>query len=117
MKIAIVVQRFGTEIVGGAEAHAATLATQLFREYETPIEVITTTAKSYQTWQNEYPEGLEKKPGLRVRRFNSDAQRARWFSQYNRLATPLIKKLGRYAFLKPLAVLLEKIWFSKNASI
>ncbi|MSO48811.1 MAG: glycosyltransferase family 1 protein [Acidobacteria bacterium] len=67
MKIAIVVQRYGTEINGGAELHARYVAERLSRHAS--VEVLTTCAKDYLTWKNEWPSGEETVNGIRVRRF------------------------------------------------
>jgi len=67
VKIALVVQRYGAEISGGAELHARYIAEHLARHAE--VEVLTTCAKDYITWQNELAPGVEKVNGLQVRRF------------------------------------------------
>ena len=67
MKIAIVVQRYGAEINGGAELHARYIAERLSRH--TSVEVLTTCAKDYLTWKNEWPAGEETIHGIKVRRF------------------------------------------------
>lgn len=66
-KIAIVVQRYGNEVNGGAELHAKLLAEQLNSLYE--LEVLTTTALDYNLWENYYPKGLELINNVSVRRF------------------------------------------------
>jgi glycosyltransferase involved in cell wall biosynthesis len=67
MTIAIVVQRYGADINGGAELHARYIAERLSRH--ATVEVITTCARDYVTWRNELPEGVETINGLAVRRF------------------------------------------------
>lgn len=67
MKLAVVVQRYGADINGGAELHARYVAEHLARHYE--VEVLTTCARDYVTWANEVPAGLEDVHGVRVRRF------------------------------------------------
>jgi len=39
------------------------------------VEVLTTCAKDYVTWRNEYPEGVEQVQGVPVRRFKTDRVR------------------------------------------
>jgi glycosyltransferase involved in cell wall biosynthesis len=66
-KIAIVVQRYGEEINGGAELHARLLAERLKEKYE--IDVLTSCSFDYHKWDNRYPEGEEVINGVRVLRF------------------------------------------------
>lgn len=67
MKIAVVVQRYGADINGGAELHARYIAEHLSRHAE--VEVLTTCARDYVTWKNELPPGEERVNGVVVRRF------------------------------------------------
>ena len=67
MKIAIVVQRYGAEINGGAELHARYIAEHLARHVS--VEVLTTCARDYITWANDYPPGETTAGPIRVRRF------------------------------------------------
>ncbi len=67
MKIAVVVQRYGQAINGGAELHARYVAEHLARHGD--VEVLTTCATDYVTWRNELEAGVEKVNGVPVRRF------------------------------------------------
>ena len=67
MKLAVVVQRYGQAINGGAELHARYIAEHLSRHAE--VEVLTTCASNYVTWRNELPAGIERINGVTVRRF------------------------------------------------
>jgi glycosyltransferase involved in cell wall biosynthesis len=67
VRIAVVVQRYGGEINGGAELHARYVAEHLARHAE--VEVLTTCARDYVTWANELPVGTDTVGGLTVRRF------------------------------------------------
>lgn len=67
MKLAIVVQRYGAAISGGAELHARYVAERLARH--ATVEVLTTCARDYITWKNELPAGEETVNRIRVRRF------------------------------------------------
>jgi glycosyltransferase involved in cell wall biosynthesis len=67
VKLAVVVQRYGHSISGGAELHARYVAEHLAHHAE--VEVITTCAIDYVTWRNELTPGTELVNGLPVRRF------------------------------------------------
>lgn len=73
MKLAIVVQRYGADINGGAELHARYVAEHLSRHAE--VEVLTTCARDYVTWRDEYAPGIETVNGVRVHRFRVDHER------------------------------------------
>jgi len=73
MKLAVVVQRYGADINGGAELHARYIAERLSLYAE--IEVVTTCARDYVTWKNELPEGIERINGIQTRRFAVDRER------------------------------------------
>jgi glycosyltransferase involved in cell wall biosynthesis len=67
MKLAVVVQRYGADISGGAELHARYIAERLARHAQ--VEVVTTCARDYVTWRNELDAGVEQVNGIPVRRF------------------------------------------------
>ena len=73
MKVALVVQRYGADINGGAEQHARYIAEHLARHVE--VEVLTTCASDYITWRNERPAGVEAVHGVPVRRFPVSRER------------------------------------------
>ncbi|SFL04199.1 Glycosyltransferase involved in cell wall bisynthesis [Porphyromonadaceae bacterium KH3CP3RA] len=84
-KIAIVVQRYGKEVNGGAELHARLLAERLKERYE--VDVLTSCSLDYHKWDNHYPSGEEMIDGVRVLRFineNEDRKKARRLSRYLR---------------------------------
>ncbi len=72
-KIAIVVQRFGEDILGGAERHAFILAKKLSKRFD--VTVLSTCAKDYYSWKNEYSEGGCEVGGIKVIRFKTDFPR------------------------------------------
>ena len=73
MRIAFVVQRYGAEILGGSEYHCRLIAERLAGRHE--VDVLTTCARDYITWKNEYPEGEDRIRRVTVRRFANDRTR------------------------------------------
>jgi glycosyltransferase involved in cell wall biosynthesis len=67
VKLAVVVQRYGADVNGGAELHARYVAERLSRHAQ--VEVLTTCARDYVTWRNELAPGADTVNGLAVRRF------------------------------------------------
>ena len=67
MKIGFIVQRYGAEILGGSEYHCRLIAERLAQRHA--VEVLTTCARDYITWANEYPPGIDRIRGVTVRRF------------------------------------------------
>ena len=80
MKLAFVVQRYGSEVLGGSEQLCRLVAERLASEHE--VEVLTTCARDYVTWKNEYPEGSDRIRGVTVRRFAT--ARTRDLDSFNR---------------------------------
>ncbi len=80
-KIAFVVQRYGVDVLGGSESHCRQVVEHLSSHYD--IEVLTTCAKDYWTWENEYPAGPTQVNGVRVRRFSTVRPRAADFQQFS----------------------------------
>ncbi len=113
MRIGIVVQRYGEEVVGGAELHARWIAQRLAERHQ--VEVLTTCAVDYLTWENRYPEGVTELAGVPVRRFrtsrlrtaegfdqlsskvhlaeHSDAEERRWMEEHGPVTPGLLKYL------------------------
>ena len=67
MKLAFVIQRYGPEVAGGAEAHCRGLVRALKPRHQ--IEVLTTCALDYITWKNHYPAGTTTIDDVPVTRF------------------------------------------------
>ena len=72
-RIAFVIQRYGENITGGAEAECRQVAERLTRFYA--VDVLTTTATDHLSWKNVLPAGASQLNGVTVRRFPSDSER------------------------------------------
>ena len=82
MKLAFIVQRYGAEILGGSEYHCRLVAEHLAKRHE--VEVLTTCAKEYTTWDNVYSEGSDRICGVTVRRFaNAQSRDLKSFNEYS----------------------------------
>jgi glycosyltransferase involved in cell wall biosynthesis len=74
ISIGIVVQRYGNEVIGGAETLARNVAERMLRQGHR-VTVFTTCAKDYITWRNEYAAGETLLRGVRIRRFPVSRER------------------------------------------
>ena len=82
MRIAFIVQRYGIEILGGSEYHCRLIAERMAGQHD--VDVLTTCARDYITWANEYPEGSERINGVTVHRFpNSHTRDIDAFNRYS----------------------------------
>jgi len=74
MRLLMVVQRYGVDVFGGAEAYARQLATRLAaRGHE--MDVLTSCARDYVSWANHYPPGSEVIEGVNVHRLPAAIER------------------------------------------
>jgi len=73
MRLAFVVQRYGEEVTGGAEALCRWVAERMRKYFA--VEVLTTCALDYLTWDNHYPPGVTEVNSVVVRRFPTDVSR------------------------------------------
>jgi glycosyltransferase involved in cell wall biosynthesis len=113
MRLGVVVQRYGDEVVGGAELHARWIAQRLAARHQ--VEVLTTCALDYLTWENQYEPGVGTVGGLTVRRFpvarrrtpegfdpltskvhlsdHSDKEERRWMEEHGPVTPGLLEHL------------------------
>lgn len=71
MRVAFVVQRFGAEVAGGAEALCRSTAHALAARGD-EVEIYTTTARDYLTWAPHYSAGTSRDGEVVVHRFPAD---------------------------------------------
>ncbi len=74
-RIVFVVQRYGTDVSGGAEAHCRLIVERMRDVWE--IEVLTSCAKHlFKRFENDYKPGIDMVNGVPVRRFKIDYLRS-----------------------------------------
>ncbi len=83
MKTAIVIQRYGPDILGGAEQLAGVVASVLKRAGS--VTVLTTTAKDHLSWASHYEPGESLQEGITVLRFPVDYPRDDYFHKLHAL--------------------------------
>ena len=71
MRLTFVVQRYGAEVAGGAEALCRSTARAL-AERGDEVRVLTTTARDYLTWEPHYAQGTERDGAVVVHRFAAE---------------------------------------------
>ena len=81
-RIAIVVQRSHESVVGGSEALAWQYARLLATAFE--VEILTTTATDYVSWDNVLPPGTSQREGVVVRRFPVGITRSAYWTEWHR---------------------------------
>lgn len=101
-RIALVNQRYGPEVNGGSEYYTRLIAERLAGEFE--VDVITTKALDYTTWENHYEADEEDINGVRVLRFPVEKPRAKDFDDFN----------GKYLSSGSYNEETERIWFEKQ---
>jgi glycosyltransferase involved in cell wall biosynthesis len=75
VKLAFVTPRYGTEVIGGAEAAARMLAERLCLRPGWEVEVMTSCALDHLTWENTEPPGESVINGVTVHRFPTASRR------------------------------------------
>ena len=84
MKILTVVQRYGENVIGGAEILAREVCRRLAGDHD--VTVLTSCALDYRNWKNAFPEGEHTEQGVRIIRCPTVRHR-NWkrFGYYSRL--------------------------------
>lgn len=81
-RLAFVVQRYGPEVLGGAEGLCRQVAERLAGSFE--VAVLTTCARDYLTWEDAYRPGRETIAGVVVHRFPvARTRRVRSFGRFS----------------------------------
>lgn len=101
-RIALVNQRYGIEVNGGSEYYTRLIAERLAEKYQ--VDVITTKALDYTTWENHYAADEEDINGVHVLRFGVEKPRAKDFNEFN----------GKYLTSGKRDTETEKLWFEKQ---
>src|SRR5437762_10979785 len=99
VRILVVVQRYGAEVVGGSESHARVVAHRLAMVNE--VEIATTNALDYWTWAPHFPIGESMDGPVRVRRFAVTCTRS-----------PTFKDAERHVLFEPHARSDEEAWLA-----
>lgn len=103
MKLAFVVQRYGADIAGGSESLCRQYAERLAPHHE--VTVLTSCARDYITWSNEFPPGITHERGVAVHRF--PAVRERNPGRFRDLSAQVFRALHASDDL-------EEAWFREN---
>jgi len=116
VRVAFVVQRYGKEVVGGAELHCRWVAEHVATRHQ--VEVLTTTGVDYLSWQNVLPPGESRLNGVTVRRFpivrerrierfdpvankvcffeHTDEEERQWLEEHGPVTPELVEHLRRH---------------------
>src|SRR5258708_15883519 len=131
MKIGLIVERYGEEVIGGAELHARWIAQRLAARQQ--VEVLPACAVDYLSWENKYEPGLATVGGLPVRRFevarrrtaegfdelsskvhffeHSDEEERRWIEEHGPVTPGLVEHLrAHHADYDPLVFFSYRYW-------
>ena len=115
--IALVIQRFGPEVVGGAENYAFNLAEAMHRRLDYEVHVYTTCAKSYSTWKNEYPAGESSAEFGKIFRFKTIFPRWPLFGLFSRLFLGLRNLIVFLGLPHQLTEAIEWLWLVAQGPI
>lgn len=90
-KIAFVVQRYGLEVNGGSELSCRLIAEKLSDIFD--VEILTTKALDYTTWENHYQADVEQINNITVKRFKTDFPRE--MKKFNKINEQVFTKVDR----------------------
>lgn len=105
-RIAIINQRYGFEVNGGSEYYTRLIAERLNDRYQ--VDVLTTCALDYSTWENFYPEGTQKVGEVTVKRFRVKQSRREF--QFRIISKVVTSMPCRIPWL-------EKYWLRKQGPL
>lgn len=97
MRLAFVIQRYGIEVNGGAESLCRWVAERMQKYFD--VEVLTTCALDYLTWENDFRPGKATVNSVLVRRFPTDYPRD--MKKFNGFARTLFAN-GRHTLVDEL---------------
>ena len=118
MHIAVVVQRYGDTVIGGAESQARQIVARLAADLGCTIDVLTTTAASHVTWARVFDQGAtDDGPGVRILRFDPRWRRAPWFHALDRLTTAVHGWMLQRTALHPVLRALETCWLLSQGPV
>jgi glycosyltransferase involved in cell wall biosynthesis len=109
-RIGIVVQRYGEEIIGGAESHARMIAERLAATGDYEVEVYTTTSREI-SWDDVFPVGVSALNGVTLRRFRTETPRAPWFRLLHQVAKAKNHRMVGRLVPKRAAEAFETLWY------
>lgn len=88
-RVAFVVQRCGAGVNGGAESLCLQVAQKMSDTWD--VEILTTCALDYMTWENHYPEEVDLRDDVAIRRFPTSSTRN--VDSFNQLSADLNSRM------------------------
>lgn len=115
-KVCLVVQRYGSEVVGGAEKLAKDMAEAMHQRLGWEVDVFTTTALDYISWKPVFPDGVHEVNGIKVHRYSVLFSRIlKIFNVYHHAVCKLLQMRDRFPRYRKLFSLLlylaEPLWY------
>ena len=110
MKVAVIIQRGGRDIIGGAEGYALGLCRILSASCH--VDMLTTAAKDHFTWKNAYVDKEEVvNDNLLIKRFSVDGERGSyWVEVFGRIQRQADEAGDSRAFYKSLPLGISEEW-------